>query len=64
LLFCSLGFKVAGMAAPLPLPALHATHAGIWLSSADGEVREASRKGAAILPTLKPREQKSNGFGR
>jgi len=35
------------MAAPLPLPALHATHAGIWLSSADGEVREASR-GEAI----------------
>ena len=35
------------MAAPLPLPALHATHAGIWLASADGEVREASR-GEAI----------------
>ena len=30
------------MAAPLPLPALHATHAGIWLASGDGEVREAS----------------------
>src|SRR5690349_4004858 len=28
--------------APLPLPALHATHAGIWLASRDGEVREAS----------------------
>jgi ATP-dependent DNA helicase DinG len=35
------------MAAPLPLPALHATHAGIWLASAQGEVREASR-GEAI----------------
>jgi ATP-dependent DNA helicase DinG len=35
------------MAAPLPLPALHATHAGIWLASRDGEVREASR-GEAI----------------
>jgi ATP-dependent DNA helicase DinG len=35
------------MAAPLPLPALHATHAGIWLASGDGEVREASR-GEAI----------------
>jgi ATP-dependent DNA helicase DinG len=35
------------MAAPLPLPALHATHAGIWLSSGEGEVREASR-GEAI----------------
>jgi ATP-dependent DNA helicase DinG len=32
---------------PLPLPALHATHAGIWLASGDGEVREASR-GEAI----------------
>ena len=35
------------MAAPLPLPALHATHAGIWLASAAGEVREANR-GEAI----------------
>ena len=35
------------MAAPLPLPALHATHAGIWLCGGDGEVREASR-GEAI----------------
>ncbi len=34
------------MAAPLPLPALHATHAGIWVAAA-GEVREASR-GEAI----------------
>ena len=32
---------------PLPLPALHATHAGIWLASGDGEVRETSR-GEAI----------------
>src|SRR4051812_41096477 len=47
LLFCSSSCRVAGMAAPLPLPALHATHAGIWLASADGEVREASR-GEAI----------------
>src|SRR3954465_14353502 len=31
------------MPAPLPLPALHATHAGIWLATRDGEVREASR---------------------
>jgi len=35
------------MAVPLPLPALHATHAGIWLATGDGEVREASR-GEAI----------------
>ena len=35
------------MAVPLPLPALHATHAGIWLAGADGELREASR-GEAI----------------
>ncbi|HEY5459928.1 MAG TPA: ATP-dependent DNA helicase, partial [Sphingomicrobium sp.] len=34
------------MAAPLPLPALHATHAGIWIALG-GEVREASR-GEAI----------------
>src|SRR5881275_44938 len=30
----------------VPLPALHATHAGIWLASGDGEVREASRSEA------------------
>jgi ATP-dependent DNA helicase DinG len=33
--------------APLPIPALHATHAGIWLAGGSGEVREASR-GEAI----------------
>jgi ATP-dependent DNA helicase DinG len=32
---------------PLNLPALHATHAGIWLACGEGEVREASR-GEAI----------------
>src|SRR4051794_10443749 len=31
----------------LPLPSLHATHAGIWLADGDGGVREASR-GEAI----------------
>src|SRR3954451_12366893 len=36
-----------GMAVPLPLPALHATHAGIWLAGGDGEGREA-RRGEAI----------------
>src|SRR3982750_4071503 len=35
------------MAVPLPLPALHATHAGIWLAGVEEEVREASR-GEAI----------------
>ena len=35
------------MAAPLPLPALHATHAGIWLAGNDGEIRAAAR-GEAI----------------
>jgi len=35
------------MAVPLPLPALHATHAGIWLADGQGDVREASR-GEAI----------------
>src|SRR5438094_7185743 len=33
--------------AAIPIPALHATHAGIWLADATGEVREASR-GEAI----------------
>jgi ATP-dependent DNA helicase DinG len=33
--------------ASLTIPALHATHAGIWLAGADGQVREASR-GEAI----------------
>src|SRR5881398_1450658 len=33
--------------AAIPIPALHATHAGIRLASADGEVREA-RRGEAI----------------
>src|SRR5215218_8191481 len=31
----------------IALPSIHATHAGIWLASGDGEVREASR-GEAI----------------
>ena len=35
------------MAAPLPLPALHATHAGIWIAHGDGLAREAQR-GEAI----------------
>src|SRR2546423_11139102 len=33
--------------ADLLIPALHATHAGIWLASGDGQAREASR-GEAI----------------
>src|SRR6476619_2436528 len=35
------------MAVPLPLPALHATHAGIWLADGHRDVREATR-GEAI----------------
>src|SRR4029079_18398536 len=35
------------MAAPLPLPALHATHAGIWLADGRGDARETTR-GEAI----------------
>jgi ATP-dependent DNA helicase DinG len=35
------------MAAPLPLPACHATHAGIWITDGDGRPREASH-GEAI----------------
>ncbi|MES2325788.1 MAG: hypothetical protein V4499_00455 [Pseudomonadota bacterium] len=40
------------MAAPLPLPALHATHAGIWLADITGDAREASR-GEAIAQRKK-----------
>ena len=40
----------------LGLPALHATHAGIWLAGGDGEVREATRgeaiAGAAETPHI------------
>lgn len=35
------------MAVPLPLPALHATHAGIWIADPAGRVREIGR-GEAI----------------
>ncbi|MDX2210643.1 MAG: ATP-dependent DNA helicase [Sphingopyxis sp.] len=35
------------MAVPLPLPALHASHAGIWLTDAAGHARQVDR-GAAI----------------
>ncbi len=35
------------MRVPLPLPALHATHAGIWIADPSGDVREATR-GEAI----------------
>ena len=34
------------MAAPLPLPALHATHAGIWIAAPGAEAREAERSEA------------------
>jgi ATP-dependent DNA helicase DinG len=47
LLFCSREAKVGEVAVPLPLPALHATHAGIWIVDPRGEVREATR-GEAI----------------
>ncbi len=36
----------------MPLPALHATHAGIWLCGDDGTVREAQR-GEAIARALR-----------
>ena len=42
------------MAAPLPLPALHATHAGIWIAGGDGEVREASRGEAIAMAAETP----------
>src|SRR5438552_975401 len=45
----------------LLIPALHATHAGIWLASGDGEVREASRGEAILCARLKQGEE---GAGR
>ncbi|WP_298302403.1 ATP-dependent DNA helicase [uncultured Erythrobacter sp.] len=36
------------MPSPLPLPALHASHSGNWLSAADGKT-EAASKGDAIM---------------
>jgi ATP-dependent DNA helicase DinG len=42
----SIANGLAAVATPLPLPALHATHAGIWIA-AGGEAREAAR-GEAI----------------
>ncbi len=38
---------VGGMSASLPYPALHATHAGIWIAHGDGRV-EAAGRGEAI----------------
>jgi ATP-dependent DNA helicase DinG len=38
---------MGGMAASLPYPALHASHAGIWIASPDGEARAVGR-GEAI----------------
>ena len=35
------------MSSPIPIPACHATHAGIWIAEAGGEAREAGR-GEAI----------------
>ncbi|MGQ0558785.1 MAG: ATP-dependent DNA helicase, partial [Sphingosinicella sp.] len=44
------------MPAALPYPALHATHAGIWIAEADGRVVTASRgeaiARAADTPTI------------
>src|SRR5688572_15803753 len=37
----------AAMKPPFPYPALHATHGGIWLAAAEGEVRGLGR-GEAI----------------
>src|SRR4029079_13042099 len=42
------------MAAPLPLPALHATHAGIWLADGSGDVREATRGEACARAAYTP----------
>ncbi len=40
--------NVLAMAAPLPLPALHASHGGVWLRAANG-VTQGLSKGEAIM---------------
>ena len=42
------------MSAPLPYPALHATHGGIWIASPDGEVRGIGRGEAAARAAETP----------
>lgn len=42
------------MAASLPYPALHASHAGIWIASPDGETRGVSRGEAIALAAETP----------
>lgn len=45
---------MAESADPLPYRALHATHGGIWIASADGEIRESGR-GEAIAAAAETR---------
>ncbi|MFM8542768.1 MAG: hypothetical protein ACKOAM_05980, partial [Chakrabartia sp.] len=42
------------MSAPLPYPALHASHAGIWIATANGETRRVSRGDAIALAAETP----------
>ncbi len=42
------------MAASLPYPALHASHAGAWLAEADGAVRQLGRGEAVALAADRP----------
>ncbi|MBW8910460.1 MAG: ATP-dependent DNA helicase, partial [Sphingomonas sp.] len=42
------------MSAPLPYPALYATHGGIWIASPDGEVRGIGRGEAAARAAETP----------
>ena len=44
----------AAIAQPLPYPALHASHAGIWLSQGGGETRAIDRKEAIRLAADTP----------
>ena len=49
------------MAAPLPLPALHATHAGIWIAAA---ARRARARRAAARRSLGPRKRRTSSSTR
>ena len=42
------------VSAPLPYPALHASHAGIWIATANGETRRVSRGDAIALAAETP----------
>ncbi|MEY3657457.1 MAG: hypothetical protein RL425_218, partial [Pseudomonadota bacterium] len=48
------GLVSRSVSAPLPYPALHASHAGIWIATANGETRRVSRGDAIALAAETP----------